>query len=160
MSPDWQAKLPWDNIIRVATHAGLDPILVGAFVATESGGQQYATRYEAQWKYLVEVDSHAKRLGLTVMTETMHQATSWGLCQLMGGTARDLGFRDHIPKLCEIETGLLWSCIYLSRLQIKYQKLDDVIAAYNAGSPRKDDTGKYQNAQYVDKVKNFYELLK
>lgn len=150
----------WDAIKRVAGHANLDPALIAAFVMTESGGQNYATRYEAHWKYLLDVDSHAKRLGITVMTETMHQATSWGLTQVMGGTARELGFRDHMPKLCEPDTGLTWGCLYLTRLFNRHKNLNDVIASYNAGSPRKGDDGKYLNAQYLDKVLKFYEQLK
>ena len=158
MNDMWKS-LPWDNIRRVASHAGLDPILVAAIVATESGGQTYATRYEAHWKYLVDVDAHAKRLGITVMTETMHQATSWGLMQIMGGTAREMGFRDHMPKLCEVEIGLLWGCLYLTRLSNRYKNLDDVIVSYNSGSPRKGDDGRYLNQQYLDTVKKIYTEL-
>lgn len=142
----------WDAIKRVATHAGFDPFLIAAFVMTESAGQQYATRYEAHWKYLLDVDSHAKRLGVTVMTETTMQAVSWGLMQVMGGTARELGFRDHMPKLCEVETGLVWGCMYLARLKTRYKNESDMIAAYNAGSPRKGTDGNYLNQAYVDKV--------
>lgn len=150
----------WDAIKRVASHANIEPSLIAAIVMTESSGQPYATRYEAQWKYLADVDSHANRLKITVMTETMHQATSWGLMQIMGGTARDLGFRDHMPRLCEVDTGLLWGCLYIARLKNRFPALPDMIAAYNAGTPRKDNGGKYFNQAYVDKVMSYVAEFK
>ncbi len=159
MMPPWYGKMPWDSINKVAKGAGLDPFLIGAFVMTESGGNTWAARYESTYRYIVTPDIFAKAVGCTLATETMLQASSIGLMQVMGGTARSNGYRDHLLKLCDPDTGLLWGCLYLNKLLKKYTDLSDVIASYNAGSPSKDEQGRYKNAAYVDKVLGHLEEL-
>lgn len=156
----WRDRLPWDNITRVATHAGLLPALLGAFVAVESSGNPDAVRFEPNYRYLSDIQANADRLGISPEAEKKNQQTSWGLVQIMGATARWLGFRDPMEKLCEPETGLLWGCIYLSRLINKYKTLEDAVASYNAGSPRRKDDGSYVNQDYVDKVIHIYNDLR
>lgn len=160
MKPVWFDKLPWEAINKVANGAGLDPLLIGAFVMTESGGNQFAARYESTWKYIINPAEFSAVVGTSLATETMFQASSWGLMQVMGGTARSDGFRDSFPKLCVPEVGLLWGCLHLAKLTKKYSVLTDAIAAYNAGSPQKDGLGNYKNAVYVHKVLGYYDDLK
>ena len=160
MKPTWYDKLPWERIHKVAGAAGLDPHLVGAFVMTESGGNTWAVRYESAYKYITTPDIFSKLVNTSLATETMFQATSFGLMQIMGGTARSNGYRDPLPKLCDPDVGLLWGCLYLNKLLKKYPLVTDAIAAYNAGSPRKDAQGNYTNAVYVAKVLGYYEELK
>lgn len=160
MKPAWVELIPWDNVHRVAAGAGLDPLLIGAIAMTESGGNTWAARYESNFKYILTPDIFSRLVNTSLATETMLQATSWGILQIMGGTARSNGYRDQLPKLCDINTGLLWGCLHFNKLLKKYPLLTDAIAAYNAGSPRKDSQGNYVNAVYVDKVLSYYEELK
>jgi soluble lytic murein transglycosylase-like protein len=85
---------------------------------------------------------------------------SYGLAQIMGGTARWLGFNGALPALYKPENNLYWACSYLSYLKKKYGGGDELIAAYNAGSPRKGNDRKFLNQYYVDKVKEYYNQLK
>lgn len=157
--PIWFKKLPWETIQRVASSAGILPELIAAFVFAESDGNPDAKRFEAKFKYLIDVHDHAARLGISPEEEQKEQATSYGLMQIMGATARWLGFRDHMEKLCDPETGLVWGCLYVTRLLNRYHNLSDAIASYNEGSPRKDTDGKYFNQSYVDKVMGAFNDL-
>ena len=156
MSQDWIALIQ-----RVVAAPGLDWRLVTAIVRTESGGNPHAMRYEPNYVYLERPDDFAKQLGTTLLTETMLQCFSFGLMQVMGGTARSLGFKDELVKLCDPELGLQWGCLLLARLTNKYQNTPDILAAYNGGSPRKSG-GKLEPKlqEYVDKVLANYALLK
>jgi hypothetical protein len=155
VNQDWFALIQ-----KIAKGPGLDWRLVAAFMQVESGGNPYAMRYESEWKYLEQPEMYAKDLGITTMTETMLQCFSYGLLQVMGGTARGMGYKDHLPMLCQPEVGLLWGCMLLSRNMNKYPVITDVISAYNAGTPRKTNDGKYVNQIYVDKVMGNYAQLK
>jgi len=154
MVPKWALKLPWNLISRQATSHNLDPALVGAFIQVESSGKGSRSRFEPAWGYFLTPDLFAKSLGITRETEEIHQKTSWGLMQIMGGVARELGFTDNLPKLIVPAININFGCMHLSKLIAKYQALPDAIASYNAGSPRKTADGKYVNQDYVDKVTN------
>ena len=141
----------------VAEDLGLDLLLVEAIVTVESGGDQYAARYEPHYRWFADPDKHARALRITLETEKVFQQTSWGLMQVMGGTARWLGFRGQLPELTNVNVGLKWGCLYLSRLFNKYEgDAESAVAAYNAGSVRKDAAGKLVNQAYVRKVMDAY----
>lgn len=160
--PHWAMGFPWEVISRVAASKLLDPLLVGAFVSVESSGVAAATRYEKGYRWLSQPERHAKALGITFDTEVIAQSHSYGLLQIMGGTARGLGYVGYLSLLIEVERGLEWGCEYLAALRAKYTKLEDVIAAYNAGSPRDVAPldGKVDNHEYVRKVLDRYLALK
>lgn len=155
---DWKKELPWDRINPIAGAHGLDPDLVAAFVMTESSGKTGATRFEPKWHYFLfphalepeEMESERKK-----------QATSWGLMQVMGSVARELGYEGDLADLGQIDIGLEYGCKLLHKFMNKYgTELKDVIASYNAGSPRKNDDGTYVNEKYVDTVINYLAELK
>lgn len=152
MVPKWALTLPWNIIDKTSKRHGLDPTLIGAFCYVESGGKPSASRYEPNWRYFVTPDVFAKRLGITVETESVHQATSFGIMQVMGTVARELGFQDNLPKMIIPHVGIEYGILKLKLLIAKYQALPEAIAAYNAGTPRRDGTGKFENQDYVDKV--------
>ena len=87
-------------------------------------------------------------------TERQDQMTSWGLMQVMGAVARELGHTGPLSDLLDPPTGLFYGCLHLRRFRAKYDIWPDVIAAYNAGSPRRvaGQIGPYVNQSYVDKV--------
>lgn len=160
MIPEWAFKIPLNLVFCSAKDFDLDPHLVAAIVNQESRGMTYAARYEPLFRYLEKPADHAKQQGISVETEEMLQKTSFGLLQIMGGTARFIGYSGALPALFKPDTNLYWGCRYLKRLKGQYPDIKDMVAAYNAGSPRKDSTGAYVNQSYVDSVLRFYNELK
>jgi hypothetical protein len=88
------------------------------------------------------------------------QMTSWGLTQVMGAVARELGLKGPIFQMLEPKTNLTYCALLLKRLAKKYTQKDDLIAAYNAGSAVKNLDGRYKNQQYVDKVNGYLQDIK
>lgn len=131
----------------------IDYRLVYAIAVVESSLNPNAVRFEPGWKYLLDVESYAKRLHITASTEEILQKCSWGLMQVMGSVARELGFELELNQLSNPYFNLEIGCKKLLQLQSKYSEVEDVISAYNQGSPRKDKKSKcYKNQAYVDKV--------
>ena len=141
---------------RIAKREGVHDKLLAAIIDTESNWCVWACRYEPGWRWFLNPKQWSKRLHQTTKTEWMQQATSYGLCQVMGTVARELGFKSFLAELCDPEINLIYGAKKLKTLCNKYYLMDDVIAAYNAGKPRKKINDKYRNQGYVDKVnKNF-----
>lgn len=130
----------------------LNPLLVASVVEVESSGDPLAIRYEPAWKYFVTPAIFALKNDITEDTERILQSCSFGLMQVMGGVARELGFIGQLPKLFEPDVGLNLGCRKLSLLSQKYKRLEEVLASYNAGTPRLMANGKFVNQAYVDKV--------
>lgn len=144
-----------DLIKKYADHFGLDKNLVEAICFVESSFNTQATRFEKDWRYFYEPRHFAEKLNIPVEQEEKNQATSWGLMQVMGAVARELGLTDKIETLTTPDIGLFYGCSKLKSLF--HRKMCDndeakVIASYNAGSPRMTKGGLFENQQYVDKV--------
>lgn len=143
-------------IIPIVTTAAerfeINRFIIQALIIVESSGNPKAARYERQFTYLCDPKAHGKRLGVTEETERLFQKTSWGLMQVMGGTARDLGFEGPLTDLLDPQTGIEWGCRYFMTRCSEYEALLDQVAAYNAGSVRRTADGLYRNQSYVDKV--------
>lgn len=141
----------------------IDPQLLDAIIIVESAYNPLAMRYEPNFNSTAIPDSYAKNNRITVTTEKQCQKFSWGLGQIMGGTARFLGFGGPLPQLLEPEVNILYATKYILKLMGDYQFIDDQIAAYNAGSAKKKSNGKgteYINQAYVDKVLRTMETVK
>jgi|JI7StandDraft_1071085.scaffolds.fasta_scaffold17611_6 soluble lytic murein transglycosylase-like protein len=143
-------------IIRSAESFRLDANLIEAVIMVESSGNPNAVRFEPLWRYFNHPSVWAEKLGISRAEEEMLQATSFGLMQVMGGTARDLGFTDDLNMLKNPEIGVFYGCKKLSQLQKKYEQEDQVISAYNQGNARMRN-GMFVNQRYVDKV---YTILR
>lgn len=140
----------WDDYIK---SLGVDVSLVNALIHVESGGNPFRTRFEpASDRYLYFYREHASRLWLTPETERINQMQSWGLMQVMGFVAREHNYDDYLVKLCDPKLGLLYGVKHIKKFLGKYGNEPDAIAAYNAGSARKNPSGMYINQPYVDKV--------
>lgn len=150
MMPAWAMTLPWPEITAAAEKNKIPPVLVAAIVMVESSGQPHAMRFEPHFRWLKDPKYYAGRLGITVETETALQKMSFGLMQIMGGTARGLGFDGYLTELTNPRENLKWGCQYLAQHFARYP-WHEAIAAYNAGSPRYED-GRLVNVAYVDKV--------
>lgn len=143
--------------LAAATHK-IPAALVKAVVQAESGGNTFAIRYEPGFlRRYVPVD--AATFGASLETERQARATSWGLMQVMGQVARELGCREpFLSVLCDPVTGLEYGCRLLARLRDRYLAAygwEGVVSAYNQGSPRKDESGEYVNQGYVMKVMKY-----
>lgn len=154
----------------------LPPQLVAAMMEVESGGNPYAWNPEPRYHYLWDVRAHRPFrvlsgaeissevpprdfpcLGGDRDQEWWGQKASWGLMQVMGAVAREVGFAEpYLPRLCDPATGLKHGCLHLAQLRDRHfadDGWDGVIAAYNEGSPRKGADGRYLNQVYVDRVR-------
>lgn len=149
--PAWANRVPREKIEAASEKYQLDPVLVASVVMTESGGNAKAARYEKGYHWVTDTAFWAKKCHITEATELMLQSCSWGLMQVMGATARDVGYTGFIPDLCIPELGLDVGCHYLHRLMVRHGSINDAVAAYNAGSVRISN-GKYDNQEYVDRV--------
>ncbi|WP_162232521.1 lytic transglycosylase domain-containing protein, partial [Methylogaea oryzae] len=83
------------------------------------------------------------------------QRTSWGPMQVMGAVARERGFRGPFEQLNGV-WGLYCGCLLLERLRERFLSgfgWQGVAAAYNAGTPRRTGNGRWENQQYIDKLR-------
>lgn len=148
-------------VIVTARQAQIPPELILALIEVESNGQPYAVRIHPVYPYTVP---QARRPPACSMdTELYMQRTSWGLMQIMGATARSAGFEGWLPELVEPHVNLEIGVAHIGNLMSRYRNkhgVDGVIAAWNAGSPRKNPDGKFINQAYVDKVLKAMEKYK
>jgi len=140
-------------IVSTARGAQVPPELVLGIIEAESGGDPHATRINATYPYTM---MQAKRpAGCSVDMERMCQKTAWGLMQVMGATARELGFDGWLSELVGPETNIRLGIEFLRRKMSQYFERDGiegVAAAYNGGALRRRPDGKFTNQGYVDRV--------
>lgn len=155
-------------ISLAAAEFHVEPALLAAIVIKESGGDTWAIRYEPAWKYMWDVETNAPFRGtlnpetfpapdyVSSPTEWNSQRTSWGLMQVMGAKARELGFvGKFLSELCDPVVGVRFGAKFVSKLQKKYESLEDVVSSYNAGHPRLGVGGNGET--YVRPVMGLYE---
>lgn len=117
-----------------ATERGIDDALVCAVCEQESGWNPYAYRYEPLFfaKYVAPLYTQNK----LSISEAYARAFSWGALQIMGQTARELGFANtFLSALCDPATGIEWGCRKLAHcLDLKHGDVEQALLAYNGGS--------------------------
>ena len=130
---------------QIAKYEGVDPALVCAVCHHESGNwQRWAFRYEPGfYRRYIE-----KMTGLSD-TEKTGRATSWGLMQVMGQTAREFGFSEtYLTALLDPAVGILFGCKKLKRcLDDANGNIRDALLKYNGGA----------NLAYPDAVLHHYQ---
>ena len=113
------------NIIKEkASEYGLDPKLIAAIIYQESSGNIWSSRYENGFyeQYIDHLNrrtlpGHVPRFLPTLATEKRLRATSWGLMQIMGETAREHGFEArYLNKLARPKLNIEIGCKYLRHL--------------------------------------------
>lgn len=129
-----------------------NPELILAIIKVESDFVAKRARFEKQFTYYCKDHEMAKVQGISLDTERCFQKTSWGPMQIMGGTARWVGYCGWLPDLCDAQIGIIWGVTYFKKVCDPHIYLNDKIACYNAGSVRKGHDGAYTNQSYVDKV--------
>lgn len=123
---------------KYAAKWGLETELVCAVIEQESSWNPWSTRPEEQF-----YQHYVVPLGLSWGTG-IQRAMSWGLMQLMGQVARELGFvGPFLSELCDPDTGVDWGCKKLADC-MKRANNDETAALlrWNGGS----------NAQYPAQV--------
>lgn len=159
---DAQTLLPL--IEQAAKAYGLPARLVRAIVQVESGGRPDVQRHEPAF-YERYVDGKPyQTFGLSRQTEGYQRATSYGLMQVMGEVARELGLTDRsIEQALYIPaSGLNYGCKRLAQMVKRFSARPDkwmaATSAYNGGPGAVNGVGIYDNPKYVAKVG--YELAK
>jgi len=115
---------------QTADRHSLDQSVVCAIIEQESDWNPAAVRYEAAF-----YNRYIAPMNLLDSDEAHKRATSFGLMQIMGETAREHGYPGPLEHLLEPATGLEWGCIHFASLLKKAG--GDVYAAllhYNGGS--------------------------
>jgi len=134
-----------ETVKKVSEEYGLDWKLVYAILMQESMENEKAVRFEKEFfkRYLDKLD--------LPMMEKLKRSFSYGLMQIMGQTAREIGFQDDFEYLFNPETNIRWACKYLKKLfdELKSEML--VISAYNCGIS-KPKQGIIPNPDYVSSV--------
>lgn len=133
---------------QAAQAHGIDPALVCSVCHHESDNwNQWAVRYEPAF-YSVYIE---KMVGLSNTEKTM-RATSFGLMQIMGQTAREFGFEGTwLTQLCDPIQGLEYGCRKLARcLDRSNSDVRAALLLYNGGADK----------TYPDKVLAFMPRYK
>lgn len=139
-----------------STKNKVDVELIKAIIHQESSGLPYAVKYEkhlphADW-YLATLTDEEKKEGLSFC--------SLGCMQVLFGIAKaECGYTGTADDLISITNSINYGSKFLRVLIKRHWILEDVISAYNQGSPKKDKNGRYCNQAYVNSVmKKFTEL--
>jgi soluble lytic murein transglycosylase-like protein len=123
---------------------GLDFWMLVAQVEKESSGNPNAIRLEATYRWFFPRGSTPEG------DELEFQRTSWGLLQIMGATARELGYAEPAtpwpssPLKNDPAAALDLGCAYLVRMWRRWgPSWRDALSAYNAGHPTPENFGAY-----------------
>jgi soluble lytic murein transglycosylase-like protein len=82
-------------------------------IEREDQGNPWAVRYEPG--FLARYVMPQYKAGKLDITETYCRAMSWGLLQIMGETARELGFEGkYLSELCDPPVGIKFGCLKLA----------------------------------------------
>lgn len=118
-----------------AVKYGLDPLLVCSVAHQESSWYPWAVRFEPAFlqRYIHPV------LPESPTTLELTKAMSFGLMQIMGETAIEMGWRGRaLTELCDPDTGLDYGCRKLKRcLDAHSGDVRAALLAYNGGSEPK-----------------------
>lgn len=95
-----------------AKEESLDPALVCAIVDEESNWEANTFAMDAEF-----LARHVRLLRQVMLpTEAIGRSTRFGLMQIYGQVARELGFLNTFDSLCNPTVGLIWGCRHLAGL--------------------------------------------
>jgi len=138
-------------IDKYATEYKLETRIVYGICIQESNLNQYAVKYEPNYKWLYKPEELKPKI-CSLETEIILQKMSFGIGQIMGAVLRERGYTDWLTKiLSDLDSQIKYMCKHLSIYYKKYNNNIDMIASYNAGSPKKENN-KYVNQKYIDNV--------
>jgi len=126
-----------EAIEDISAQSGVNELLMKCLIMNESAFEPLAMRYEVNYRWVqsdAKVRRHAKRCNISQDTEDQCQRFSYGLCQIMGATLRDMGFKDPLVYAFDIETNIEWGCKMIGNAMRRYDNdIDHVLASYNGG---------------------------
>lgn len=154
-----------DWILATVKDIEIDPYVLAALCWQESCFDPNAERFEPGFKkrYIDPLtDDQIRRRCpgvINLETERRDLATSWGIVQVMGQTARERGFFEHDLTRLKSHLGLLYGAKEFTR-QLKVYSGDvdclrRAISAYNAGISTERN-----RLDYVDPVLRRIEILR
>lgn len=113
-----------------ARNYGIDPALFCALIEQESGWDQYSVRVEPAF-----YEKYTKPMNLSD-TEEYCRAMSWGFTQIMGETARELGFKERwLTRLLDPGPNFEYGCKKLLHCFAKSGgDVEKALLQYNGGS--------------------------
>ncbi|HLZ91096.1 MAG TPA: lytic transglycosylase domain-containing protein [Candidatus Acidoferrum sp.] len=118
---------------QIAGRFNLDPALVCAIVEQESGWNPWAIRYEPAFfaKYVAPLYTNNK----VNATEAYARGFSWGLMQVMGQVAREVGYAEaHLAMLCNPPDGLAVGCkVLLEKIGKAQGDVTKALLLWNGG---------------------------
>ncbi len=132
----------------------IEEALIRAIIKQESDGYIFA--YRIDYNILCDKSWYNKILNPYEKLTKEHYA-SYGLMQVLYGVAKNQGFEGNAFDLFHPQNNIMYGCILLKELMKKYSNIKDVISAYNQGSAKKNEKGKYLNQDYVDNVYKWYK---
>ncbi|SRR5216684_2823408 len=127
-----------DNLIslarQIAAKHNLPQEVVCGIIEREATEDQWAVRYEPG--FLARYVMPQYQSGKLDITETYCRAMSWGCMQIMGQTARELGFGGkYLPQLCDPIFGIEFGCRKLAEaLKAWNGDINKALEIYNGGS--------------------------
>lgn len=133
-------------------HFDLKINIIESIIQTESNWNPWVIRYEKEFYHFLHPLKYGAQNHITTASETISQQISWGLGQVMGGTARFMGFEGPLTSLLDPKINIHICCLYFAKNCKKYAKLEEQIASYNSGSVIYNQKKELINQQYVDKV--------
>lgn len=139
--------------------------LVAAIVLKESHGSESARRYERIFFRDYIEGKTPKQLGgyfpdfLSLDTELNERAVSWGAAQVLGQTARELGFDGDFAELLIYDGSIRLGCMKLRQCFDREPNPLRAIARYN-GNPDKPRARNYAlDIQRIIATKQFEGLF-
>lgn len=108
-------------------------------------------------------------------TNAVSKSGALGLMQIIPNTAKwiagELGEEYELHRMFEPETNIKYGCFYLNYLFEKFQDVDTVVCAYNAGEVavlawiengelNQDKIDYKETKKYLSRVKGFYNIYK
>ena len=150
-------------ITKYSKYFDVNPDWIRAVIEIESAGNQFALRYEPGYRWLQKEDTikaicyhsnYGGNLENKIGAETCLESFSFGLCQVMGSTARDMGYVADLHHLFFVDDNIR---IGTKFLKTKLKRFDNnilrAIAAYNGGdgSAYPNEDGNYPNQRHVDR---------
>jgi len=150
------------------------PLILG-IINTESSGNPWAYNPEPKYKWLWSCkrqqpfraitkheecseypppDFPAPHPSVDPDAEWWGQQASWGLMQVMGAVAREMGFAGpYLTELCDPEVNLRIGCAKVVRLLKTWGDPEMAASAYNRGAiAYRPGTKEFVNQAYVTKV--------
>lgn len=119
-------------VTPIAMAHGLEPSFVAAVCEQESSWDPWAIRFEPAF----EAHYIKPALPAAPTTRELTKAMSFGLMQIIGETAIELGWDGNfLTELCDPETGVLYGCKKLQHcMDIHGRDRTTALLAYNGGS--------------------------